>query len=102
MRLRLLQICLLLMLAAILAWWQTSDDLNSKYGPPQQSYQIRPGIFMTMKYNVDGQVCEMSVEKRHIQASGTINVEPTIILSAAEMKEITEELVPMNQRGAKI
>ncbi len=101
MRLRLLQIGLVLMLAAIPAWAQTSVDLNSKYGAPQQSYEIRPGIFTTVKHNADGQVCEMSVEKRHIQASGTINIEPTVVLSADELKEITEELAPTNQRGAK-
>ena len=102
MRLRLLQIGVFLLLAAIPAWAQTSGDLNSKYGTPQQSYEIRPGIFMTVKYNADGQVCAMSVEKHHIQASGIISVEPQTIISAAEVKEIIEELVPVNQRGAKI
>jgi hypothetical protein len=89
------------MLAASPAWAQTSDDLNSKYGAPQQSYEIRPGIFMSVKRAAAGQVCEMSVEKRHIKASGTtVNVEPTII-SADEMKEIVDELVPTDQRGPK-
>lgn len=100
MKLRLLQTGLLLMLTTIPVWAQTSADLNSKYGTPQQSYEIRPGIFMSVQYNADGQVCEMSVEKHHIKVSGVINVDPTVI-SADEMKEIVEELVQMNQRGAK-
>jgi hypothetical protein len=44
---------------------------------------------MTVKYNADGQVCEMSIERRHIKVSGAIDVDPTII-TADEMKEIVQ------------
>jgi hypothetical protein len=100
MKLRFLQLSLLLSLAAIPAWAQTSSELNSKYGVPTQSYEIRPGIFLTVKYAADGQACEMAVEKRHVRASGTIDLDSTT-LSSEEKKMIVEDLIPVAKRGKR-
>jgi hypothetical protein len=79
---------------------QTANDLNTKYGVAQKSYEIRPGIFMTPKFSSDGRVCEMSVEKRHVKSSGAILVDDTF-MSREEMTPIVEELVPFNERGTE-
>jgi len=77
---------------------QTASDLASKYGSTHSSYEIRPGIFVTVKFVADGQVCEMYVEKRHLQSSGTIDVNETL-MSQDEITPIIEELIPVNTRG---
>jgi hypothetical protein len=100
MKSRFLYISLFLVLTAAPVWAQTSSDLNSKYGAPTQSYEIRPGIFLTVKYAADGQVCEMSVEKRHIQASGTIDLD-SITISSEERRMIVDELAPAVKRGER-
>src|SRR5215471_7713348 len=43
---------------------QTANDLSAKYGAAHQSYEIRPGIFITVKFAADGRACEMWLEKR--------------------------------------
>jgi hypothetical protein len=100
MKLRFTRISLLLLLAAVSAPSQTLGDLKSKYGAPQESYEIRPGIFMVVKFAADGHACEMLVEKRHVQASGTINLDQAT-LSQGEIKDIVNELVPVAARGEK-
>jgi hypothetical protein len=77
---------------------QTASDLNAKYGTAQNSYEIRPGIFATPKFAADGRTCEMTIEKRHVRASGTIDLDSTF-LKPDETKPIIEELVPLNLRG---
>ncbi|HEX3084169.1 MAG TPA: hypothetical protein VHP99_06590 [Pyrinomonadaceae bacterium] len=79
---------------------QTAKDLSAKYGSAHESYEIRPGIFLTVIFAADGRACEMFLEKRHVRTSGTIviDVEPNF-MSPEETKPIIEELVPSNQRG---
>ena len=98
MKRKLLLLILILVITSISASAQNASDLAAKYGAPHQSYEIRPGIFMTVKSATDGQACELSIEKRHVTGSGTINLDPTI-LSPEEMKEIVEELAPISARG---
>jgi|GEM_PF-3119794 len=83
---------------AISATAQTAKDLNARYGAPRDSYEIRPGIFMTAKFAPDGRLCEVSVEKRHVKSSGSILVDETF-MSQDEMTPVVEELVPINERG---
>jgi len=83
---------------AISATAQTAKDLNARYGAPHDSYEIRPGIFMTAKFAPDGRLCEVSVEKRHVKSSGSILLDETF-MSPDEMTPIVQELVPINERG---
>jgi hypothetical protein len=78
---------------------QTANDLSAKYGAAQQSYEIRPAIFITVKFAAAGSACEMRLEKRHLQSSGAIG--DSTSLSPEEMKSIIKELVPPNERGNK-
>ena len=83
---------------AISATAQTAKDINARYGAPHESYEIRPGIFMTAKFAPDGRLCQMSVEKRHVKSSGAIFVDETF-MSPDEMAPIVDELIPVSERG---
>ena len=101
MRLGLTYILLFLGFGTIPCLAQTASDLSSKYGGPIQSYEIRPGIFVTAKYDANGEVCEMTVEKRHVQGSGDFVLDETF-LSAEERKWIVDELAPAAKRGQEL
>jgi hypothetical protein len=85
-------------LLSISATAQTASDLAAKYGAAHSSYELRPGIFITVKFVGDGRVCEMSLEKRHLQSSGAVLVDETL-MSQDEITPIIEELVPVKTRG---
>jgi hypothetical protein len=95
---RFLALAFALAFLSISATAQTAKDLNTKYGAPRDSYEIRSGIFATTKFAPDGRLCEMSVEKRHVKSSGAILVDETL-MSQDEMTPIVGELVPINERG---
>jgi hypothetical protein len=95
---KLLGLAIIIGLCFISSSAQTANDLSAKYGAAHQSYEIRPGIFITVKFAADGRVCEMWLEKRHVQASGTIGLDPTT-LSPEETKPIIQELIPLSERG---
>ena len=75
---------------------QTEDQFN-RY-KAVEAYEIRPGILMMPRYDSDGQVCEMGIEKSHY-SPGLIRHGSD--LSRKEIDEIDEELAPLDQRGAK-
>jgi len=79
---------------------QTANELSAKYGAAHSSYEIRPGIFITVKFAADGRAREMWLEKRHVRTSGgvVLDLEPNF-LSPQETTPIIEELVPLDQRG---
>ena len=58
---KLLGLALTLAFLAISASAQTANDLNAKYGTAHDSYEIRPGIFVTVKFAPDGRACEMTI-----------------------------------------
>jgi hypothetical protein len=78
---------------------QSVDDLRAKY-PPEEDYQVRPGIWMTPSYDAEGQVCEMVLERRHAIITATetsVNYDST--LSPQTVKELVDELAPFSVRG---
>jgi hypothetical protein len=83
---------------AATALGQTSADLGAKYRRVT-SFEVRPGILMTPRYAVDGQVCEMVVERRHKIETG-INFGD--LLSKELVKELVDELVPEAERGKNL
>jgi hypothetical protein len=79
---------------------QTANELSAKYGAARDSYEIRPGIFVTVKFAADGRACEMLLEKRHVRTSPKIVIDlDHTYLSPEEEKPIIEELVPLSTRG---
>ncbi len=57
------KVCILFLTLAVAALGQTSADLSAKY-PQITAYKVRPDVQMTAKFSGDGQVCEMTLEKR--------------------------------------
>lgn len=77
------------------AFGQTAADLNAKY-PRVTAYKVRPNVLMTARFAADGQVCEMTLEKR--QKDDT-HIVFTNTFSDAEVRSLTDDLVPENERG---
>jgi hypothetical protein len=55
--------CILLLTLAVTALGQTSAELRAKF-PQITSYKVRPDVLMTARFAADGQVCDMTLEKR--------------------------------------
>jgi hypothetical protein len=51
-------------------------DLQSRYSRVE-SYEIRPGLLATPAYSKNGALCEVSIEKRHVQRN-TVDLGSTI------------------------
>lgn len=73
------------------------SDRFSKY-KVVEAYEIRPGILMMPRYAEDGQICEIGLEKRHYTPE-LIDLDAT--LSRKEIDQLTDELVPVSERGPK-
>jgi hypothetical protein len=76
---------------------QTPSELRARY-PLVESYAVRPDVLLTAKFAVDGQPCELTMEKRH-NTPEVVKLDATF--SAKELDELTEELSPVAQRGLK-
>ena len=61
-----------------------------------EAYEVLPGIVALPRYTVDGQICEIGLEKLHHSAE-TIRLNPT--LTSAEINKIADQLVPSSERG---
>jgi hypothetical protein len=86
----------ILLFSSIQALGQTSHSLESKYGKKFNAFEIRPGIMLRIQQGNQGQVTEMRVEP----FSGTedpIHLGQT--MDAYLIKEIIDELVPIDERG---
>jgi hypothetical protein len=77
---------------------QSVADLSAKY-PVVQAFEVRPGILMTARYDADGQVCEMVLERRHTTKTG---IDLGVSLTQEEVIKLVEELVPEVDRGKKL
>ena len=95
---KLLGLTVIIGFCSLSAGGQTATELTAKYGSAHDSYEVRPGVFMTVKFAPDGRACQQSIEKRHVRASGTIDLDSTF-MSSDVTKPIIDELAPRNQRG---
>jgi hypothetical protein len=86
-------------MVGVSAFGQTPADLQRKYGTPANVFEVRPGVLMTVKYGDDGQASEMIVEKRRT-TDAKINLNST--LPDALVKELIDELAPIETRGKRI
>ena len=74
-----------------------AKELQSRYRRVE-SYEIRPGILATPTYGDTGQLCKLSVEKRHVQAD-VVEMSPT--MPSKLTHEIIDELAPDSERGRR-
>ena len=91
--------CILLLTLVVTAWGQTSADLSTKY-PHFTAYKIGPDLLMTPKFASDGQVCEMAIEKRHLE--GNRYHTETLFSSEKEVQDVGESIVPEKERGRNL
>lgn len=88
----------LLLLSALTAFsMHPARDFQSRY-PRLESYEVRPDVLATPKYGAHGLLCEISIEKRHVQGDivdlgATIPHELTV--------KIIDELAPPSERGKR-
>ena len=73
------------------------NDQFSRYRAVE-AYEIRPGILMMPRYSVEGQVCEIGLEKLHYSPE-LIRLDSD--LSRQEISQIFDELVPSAERGPR-
>jgi hypothetical protein len=93
-----LRIGLVLLTPSIYAFGQTPDSLDAKYGKPFNAYEIRPGVMLQIQRGNQGQITEMKVEP--FSGSGSpAHLDQTI--NAYLVKEIIDELVPIEERGSQ-
>ena len=90
-----IKICILLLALVATAFGQTSADLSARYSQIT-AYQVRSDVQMTARFSGDGQVCEMTLEKKAKTDSG-------IVLGASfsekEVRTLVDDLVAEALRG---
>ena len=92
------RICILFLVFVVAAFGQTSADLSTKY-PHITAYKVRPDVLMTARFAADGQVCEMTLEKR--QKTDTAIVFGSTF-SEQEVLSLLDDLVPEAGRGRNL
>jgi len=92
------KVCILLLTLGVAALGQTSADLIAKY-PHVTAYKVRPDVLMTAKFAADGQVCEMTLEKRQKTDTGIVFGDT---FSDSEVQSLMDDLVPANGRGRNL
>jgi hypothetical protein len=68
---------------------QSSAERKAKY-PSVEVYAIRSDVWLTPRFDNDGQLCHVALEKRNYST-----------FSQREIDELTNELVPVSARGAE-
>ena len=61
-----------------------------------EAYEIRPGIIMTPFYAANGDLCEISIEKRHYSDN---RVDMDAAMPEEQIISMFDELVPKEERG---
>jgi hypothetical protein len=92
------KVCVLLLTLVVAVLGQTSSDLSAKY-PQVPAYKVRPDVLMTARFAADGQVCEMTVEKRETTDTG---IRFGDSFSEKEVQGLIDDLVPQNERGRNL
>jgi len=87
--------CILLLTLAVAALGQTCAELSAKF-PQITSYKIRPDAPMTARFAADGQVCEMTLEKRQKTDEGIDLLQK--FFSETEARSLMDDLLPESER----
>jgi hypothetical protein len=77
---------------------QTSEQFALKF-TQLSSFEVRPGIVMTVRYSSDNQACQLLIEGTHYRTTG----EPGRLaeLSSKVQQELLDELAPKQERGER-
>ena len=77
---------------------QTASDIETKYGKPTSAYSVGELVWMTPEYAADGQVCRMRLYPKRISGNTNYVVKE---LSFDDFKNVVDQLIPLDARGAK-
>ena len=91
-------ILLVLVIGAQHAYAQTVADFQAKYGKAVDVYSVSEHISMKPKYATDGQVCQMRLDPKR---SATRTNSGSTKLPFNELRDVLNDLVPLETRGAK-
>ena len=86
-------------LVVVILGQPATHQLLARY-PRMESYEIRPGVLAMPKYAADGELCQVSIERLHIQQSGVELGVPT--MSRETVLKMVDELAPPSERGKAI
>ena len=77
---------------------QSRDEFHRKYGKPMsETYEVRPGIYVTATSNKEGDVCQIVISPQ--PASETLDYPSTKTMRSDALTSIIDELVPPQSRG---
>jgi hypothetical protein len=77
---------------------QSLQDIESRYQSSFRAYEIRPGVMMIAETTTNGQISEIRINSFAGRGEAIHLGNP---LSAYLVKEIIDELVPVEQRGTQ-
>ena len=93
------------LIAAILALYsasafgQTAAEIEARYGKPVgKAHSVSEHVWLEAEYGADGQVCRMRVYPKGIQPNSNREF---ITFPYDEVKNVLNQLVPLNTRGMK-
>ena len=98
MRLRLLVTWLFLAAVFSTASAQTLSDIEKKYGPPVRAYPVDEHIWMTPRFDADGQLCNVVLYPKQFDRSTNYL---WAVLPLREVKRVFDRLAPADIRGKK-
>lgn len=96
MKFSILKIGLILLFFCQHASGQTPASPESKYGKAFNAFEIRPGVMLRIQKGNEGQITEMRVEP-FSGTEGSIHLDQ--LMDAYLVKDIIDELVPVEERG---
>ena len=80
------------------AFGQTSEQVKKKYGQPTEAYSVSERIWMTPEFTSDGQVSAVRLYPKRISTTTNYLSDK---LDYWELKEVLNQLAPLETRGKK-
>ena len=89
---------IIFMLCCKFVFGQTISQMDIEFGKPIKAYSVSEFIWMTPEYAIDGQVCRMRLYPKRISADTNYHSKE---LPFDDFRNVVEQIVPLNKRGAK-
>ena len=89
-------VLLVLVLGAHYGYAQTVADFQAKYGKAVDAYSVSEQILMKPEYAADGQVCRIRLSPKRVDTKTN-----STKLPFKELRDVLNDLVPLETRGAK-
>jgi hypothetical protein len=97
------QVVLVLLVVAVLSTFsQTSADFHRQFGTPLEAYEVQPNILMTVYYDGEGNVSVVTFTAKHaddMTVSSRNSFSYTGTLPSADIKALLLKIAPDSVRG---